>query len=111
MRAKLETTQLVAEPGLESQPPVPAQRNSHCKSLPSSLRSSAAGMAEECALQKDLRMKSKACLGAGTSGEHISMAHISKVSKQHPDDRSLPGRIPPLVHLFNDRSKLRDQPL
>lgn len=68
VRAKLETTQLVAEPGLESQPPAPVQRNSHCKSLPSGLRSSAAGVAEECALQKDLRMKSKACLGASPSG-------------------------------------------
>lgn len=38
VRAKLETTQLEAEPGLEPQPPAPVQRNSHCKSLPRSLR-------------------------------------------------------------------------
>lgn len=108
VRAKLETTQLVAEPGLEPQPPARVKRSSHCKSFPRGLRSPAA---EECALQKDLRMKSKACLGTSPSGEHICMAHISKVSKQHPDDRSLPGGIPPLTHLSDGRNKLRDQPL
>lgn len=55
MSANLETT--VAEPELEPKPPVPVQKNSSCRSLPSDLLNSEGriGMTEKCTLQKDLR--------------------------------------------------------
>lgn len=87
VRAKLETTQLVFESELELKPPAPAQRNSSGKSLSCDLQNSEARVAEKCALRKALRIKSKACFGASPSGEHVSMSHISRVSKQHPDGR------------------------
>lgn len=87
MRAKLEITQLVVESELELKSPAPVQRNSSGKSLPCDLLNSEARAAEKCALRKVLRIKSKACCGASPGGEHVSMSHISRVSKQHPDGR------------------------
>lgn len=59
VRAKLEATQLVAEPELEPKPPAPVQRNSNGKSLPCDLLNSEAGMAEKVCITEELKNEIK----------------------------------------------------
>ena len=62
VRAKLETTQLVAETELEPKPAAPVQRNSSCKSFPCDLLNSEAGMAEKVCVTEGLKNEIKSLL-------------------------------------------------